>query len=103
MASGIRVQHPTERNTTFTIVDGRRPYKAPVVCLPCGKTHSFKTYHLALDESGAAIVSREIAEKMKRIPNLGGFSITNEVVDPPPQKLVLSRPMDATRPSVATG
>lgn len=87
---GVRIQHPTERNALYTLVDGSRPYTAPVVCVPpplgggCGRTHLFKTYHLRLDETGAAIVSEQIAERLKRLHG-HGFVIGDEVANPPTQ------------------
>lgn len=81
---GVRIQHPTERNVTFTLVDAKRPYRAPLECGACHRVHQFKTYHLALDETGAAIVSREIVERLGRIPG-HPFRIANEVAAPPEQ------------------
>lgn len=87
---GVRIQHPTERSCSFVLVDGDRPYKEPWTCpappAGCGSTHLFKTYHLRLDETGAAIVSRQIIERLKRIP-LQPFAITNEVGKPPEQRI----------------
>jgi len=100
MAAGIRVQHPTERNVTFTLMDGRRPYVAPVNCGFCGKEHIYKTYHLKLDDNGSAIVSTEIVERMKQIPAMGGFSVANEVLKPPAQRLALAKPAPILQPIV---
>ena len=85
---GVRIQHPTERNCTFTIVDATRPYTLPFECPACHRVHLFKTYHFTLDETGAAIVSTEINEYLKRIP-LHDFRVANEVQQPPEQKIVL--------------
>jgi len=92
--SGTRIQHPTKRSTTFTIVDQNRPYREPLACLapivvngeqrPCARVHTFKTYHLNLDETGATIVSHEIVERLRRIPG-NPFAIANEVEKPPTQ------------------
>ena len=81
---GVRITHPTERDVTYTLVDGNRPYGKPINCLVCGATHSFKTYHFRLDTVGAAIVSPEIVERLKRITG-HGFSIGNKVAKPPKQ------------------
>ena len=104
--AGIRVQHPTERDCTFTLVDASRPYAAPWTCPPppegCASTHLFKTYHLRLDGACAAIVSREIVERLKRIPGQP-FRIVNEVAEPPAQRLsmpALRIPLRALRPGV---
>ena len=91
---GIRIQHPTKRSTTFTVVDSSRPYRAPITCganvvvhgelRPCGRVHVFKTYHLNLDETGAVIVSHEIVGRLERIPG-NPFVQANEVRKPPTQ------------------
>lgn len=97
--AGVRIQHPTAHDVTFTIVDGSRPYRAPLACQamvvvhgerrPCARTHAFKTYHLALDATGAAIVSVEILERLKAIPG-NPFVVTNEVACPPEQRVIAS-------------
>lgn len=93
---GVRIQHPTERNVTFTLAAAPaaaspgRPYTEPWTCPPppsgCGSTHLFKTYHLRLDEAGSTIVSKEIAEYLKQIPGQP-FRFTNEVANPPAQTI----------------
>lgn len=86
--AGVRIQHPTKRNVTFTLADAGRPYRAPVECPACHRKHQFKTYHLKLDEVGAAIVSPEIVERLKRIPGQP-FAIANEVARPPDQTIAV--------------
>lgn len=105
MTAGVRIQHPTERNCVFTLVDASRPYREPYFCVACagtegavdrhiggrllrGKVHRFKTYHINLDETGAAIVSQEIVDRLKRLP-VQPFAIANEVKRPPAQRLAL--------------
>ena len=98
--AGVRIRHSTESSVTYTLVDGSRPYRAPVNCWRCGKVHEFKTYHFDLDGTGAAIVSKEIWEKLQRI---GGqpFSLEGEVKKPPKTIIGLaSRPSDL-RPIVS--
>lgn len=94
MAAGVRIQHPTARNTVFTLMDASRPYRAPWTCPPppagCASTHAFKTYHLRLDETGAAIVSPEIVERLRRIPGQP-FAVANEVASPPDQTVSVPR------------
>ena len=84
--AGIRIQHSTERNTAFTLVDPNRPLTEPWECPVCHLTHVFKTYHLQLDAAGATIVSEEVLERLKAI---GGqpFSF-GEVVDRPPKQTI---------------
>lgn len=86
--AGVRIQHPAKRNVTYTLVDPGRPYRAPIECPTCHLTHQFKTYHFALDETGAAIVSIEIIERLKRIPGQP-FAIANEVARPPDQTIAV--------------
>lgn len=101
---GVRIQHPTARNVTFTLVDASRPYRRSWTCPPppagCARTHEFKTYHLRLDETGAVIVSTEIVERLRRIPNQP-FAIANQVEHPPDQVVrlpLIRRPLIAVSP-----
>ncbi len=106
--SGVRIQHPSKVSATFTITDGSRPYRQPLACSaqvlvraelrPCGRIHAFKTYHFNLDAIGAAIVSPEIAELIRRIPGQP-FAIVNEVAQPPDQ--VIRVPRLLVRPGLA--
>jgi len=85
---GVRVQHPTERNVRYTVVEPTIPYQEPYQCTPpefggCGSVHLFKTHHLNLDESGAAIVSTGVFDRIKPILQKDGFSIGQEVKKPP--------------------
>jgi len=85
---GVRVQHPTARNARFTIADGDRPYPKPYTCTPpefggCGSVHEFKTHHLNVDETGAAIVERVLYTRIRGLLELAGFRETNEVAKPP--------------------
>ena len=95
---GVRIQHPTKRNVLFSLVDGSRPYHVLTGCDACHRVHEFKTYHFALDESGAAIVSPEIVERLKRIPGQP-FAVANVVTAPPVQVVrvpglrILTRPI----------
>jgi hypothetical protein len=86
---GVRILHDSEMSCVFTLVDGKRPYKAPLACPACAKTHEFKTYHISLDGEGFAIVSPEVWKKLQRIPGQP-FRLSNEVEKPPPQIVGLS-------------
>lgn len=85
---GIRVQHPTERNVRYTVVEPNIPYQEPYQCTPpefggCGALHLFKTHHLNLDETGAVIVSTGVYDRLKDRLAEDGFVVTNEVKKPP--------------------
>lgn len=86
--AGIRIQHPTERNVRYTVVEGDRPYNVPYNCTPpefggCGSVHLFKTHHLNVDENGACIVGDELFKKIKHHLAAEGFVQTNVVKKPP--------------------
>ena len=80
--AGIRVRHPTARSGLF-LVKHYRKYKVPLVCNRCHEIHIQKTYHLDLDDTGCAIVSPVVLERLKEV-GLAGFQILNEVKSPPP-------------------
>lgn len=98
---GVRIQHPSARSTTFTIVDASRPYRTPWACPPppigCARTHGFKTYHIRLDEVGSAIVAPEILDRLRRIPGQP-FRVTNDVAEPPAQTVRVPLLLVRTRP-----
>lgn len=92
---GIRIRHDTKRNVLMTLVDGSRPYREPLICVVCHKVHTFKTYHFHLDAVGSAIVSFEIAERLKRMhADLQGFTIGEVVANPPAQRLIIGGPVE---------
>lgn len=85
---GIRVQHPTQRNVRYTVVDSTVPYPEPYHCTPpefggCGSVHLFKTHHLNLDETGSVIVSTGVYDRIKNRLAIDGFATVNEVQKPP--------------------
>jgi hypothetical protein len=82
VAAGIRIRHATETNVTYTLVDGRRPYLAPYECPRCRRIHEFKTYHIDLDDTGAAIVSQTVLGRLMSIP-AHPFEIVDTVPNPP--------------------
>jgi hypothetical protein len=93
---GIRVQHPTETNVRYTVVEPNVPYGLPYQCTPpdmggCGAVHLFKTHHLNLDAAGACIVSTGVYERIKDRLALDGFSTTGEVKKPPKLGIGMSR------------
>ncbi len=78
----MRVQHATARNTRFSVVEPIA-YEKPYVCPKCRTTHEFKTHHLDLDETGSAIVSHGVFDRLKGILELNGFRVANLVRKPP--------------------
>ncbi|MCU0250233.1 MAG: hypothetical protein MUE61_08500 [Vicinamibacterales bacterium] len=85
---GVRIQHPTERNVRYTVVEGDRPYRTPYQCTPpefggCGRVHVFKTHHLNIDETGSCIVGDVLYEKIKLHLWAEGFTTGNVVKKPP--------------------
>lgn len=93
---GIRLQHPTERNVRYTIVEGNKPYPEPYTCTPpefggCGSVHLFKTHHLNLDDTGSVIVSTGVYDRIKSRMALDGFVQTNEVAKPPALGIGMAR------------
>jgi hypothetical protein len=93
---GVRVQHPTQRNVRYTVVEKNKPYPAPYTCTPpdmggCGSTHLFKTHHLNLDETGAVILSTGVFERINSLLAIDGFKVTNEVIKPPKLGIGMSR------------
>lgn len=87
--SGIRLQHPMARNVRFTMSEPDHPYPSgPYHCTPpefggCGQIHIFKTHHLNIDETGSTIIGDVLFEKVKIHLFAFGFTIANEVLNPP--------------------
>lgn len=85
---GIRVQHPTQRNVRYTVVESDKPYPEPYTCTPpefggCGSVHLFKAHHLNLDDTGAVILSTGVYDRIKQRLAIDGFIETNTVAKPP--------------------
>ena len=85
---GIRVQHPTQRDVRYTVVEPLIPYPQGYQCTPpelggCGVMHQFKTHHLNLDSTGSVILSTTVYERLKHRLSEDGFITTNEVQKPP--------------------
>jgi hypothetical protein len=96
--AGVRIVHPTARNVRFTVTDPNQPYDVPYQCTPpefggCGQVHLFKTHHLNLDDTGAAIVGDVLWEKAAAYFLANGFSVESEVLNPPTIGLGLAPPV----------
>lgn len=93
---GVRVQHPTERNVRYTVVEPEVVYSTPYTCTPpefggCGSVHIFKTHHLNVDETGAAIVNDVLFKKIRHHLIAEGFVEGNVVKKPPVQGIGLDK------------
>lgn len=86
---GIRIQHPSLRNCTYTLIHYGRPLKAPIACRVCGLTHHHKTYHLALDALGEVVVSETVYARLKEA-GLDELQAVSEVARPEPQRIVMN-------------
>jgi len=80
--AGIRLYHPTARSAVATFEHRKRPYPLPMICFTCKQAHAVKTYHVAVDHDGFAIVSPQVWSMMRR-HNTAGFQMANEVASPP--------------------
>ena len=97
--SGIRLHHPTAKSGVFTFEHNKRPIQTwsdalkrhvptPMFCPSCQRFHKVKTYHIAVDSEGFALVSIEVWAMMKQ-NGTAGFQLANEVAAPPPQILTV--------------
>lgn len=88
--SGFRITHSTARFPQMVVAaDSTRPFPNPRRCPSCQTIHQTKTYHIAVDDTGAAIVSPSVLEGLKRAGAISpeAFSIESEVPNPPKQIL----------------
>lgn len=86
--AGVRVQHPTERNVRYTVVEHEIVLDQPYQCTPpeyggCGGTHLFKTHHLNVDETGSCIIGDVLYKKIRHHLEAEGFVEQNVVKRPP--------------------
>lgn len=101
--AGVRIQHPTQRNVRFNVVEPENPYKEPYQCTPpefggCGSVHTFKTHHLNLDETGSVIIGDVLYQKIKQHLIVNGFQELNIVEKPPTLGLGLAAPVPGRGP-----
>jgi hypothetical protein len=88
--SGVRLHHPELRNVTYTITNYAIPLKAPMICAPClGVVHTFKTYHLNIDNAGNVVVAEELTEMMKRTGLLREAGLTPMETIRKPEPMVI--------------
>jgi len=90
MMPGVRLRHSSLRSCVYAVDDPKRPYVSPLACSTCGGFHNVKTYHFSLDSDGSTIVSQTIAQRLRAMPDLAGFSIENEVKNPPDQGIAIA-------------
>lgn len=101
--AGVRIVHATERNVRFTVTDPGIPYDVPYQCNPpefggCGQIHLFKTHHVNLDETGAAIVGDLLWEQAKAHFIAFGFTEESTVAKPPTLGIGLAPQVEGTGP-----
>jgi hypothetical protein len=96
--AGIKIWHETARSCVWLVPDMKHPRDEPVECNTCNMWHLVKTYHLWLDDTGSAIVSKEVLEGLKQagFPKL---QVVHEVKEPP----TLAFGKDFTREKVDQG
>ena len=100
--AGVRIQHPTQKNVRFNIIESDIPYKpGPRQCSPpefggCGQIHVFKTHHLTLDETGSVIVEQKLYAKIKQHCLAAGFVQANIVKKPPAMGIGLAPQVPGT-------
>lgn len=96
----VLLYHPTARSAIATFEHQNRPYgkfnrklkkfeATPLMCYMCGKAHAVKTYHVAVDSNGFAIVAMNIWKLMQK-HNTAGFELSNTVAEPPDQAIGLA-------------
>lgn len=73
-----------------TVGDPSRPTSGAAVCPSCRVKHPVKTYHIAVNDVGAAIVSPGVLEGLRRA-GMGGFAVEAEIANPPKQILGASK------------
>jgi len=87
----IRIRHKSLRNVLMILRDKSRPlanvHLRPI-CEVCTVPHSYKTYHLKLDDEGCILVSTGVYDRIAAMYDKGGFEIANVIHDPPAQMLL---------------
>jgi hypothetical protein len=92
--AGIRLGHESLKNVTYVIFHPVQKYKVPYLCGKCQATHTYKSYHLDLDDQGTVIVSHGVFDALREV-GLPGLQVLNEVQKPPPQHLSFGGPVMA--------
>lgn len=81
----FRVRHHTKRFGVALVTVTKKPFLGQLhECVTCKVTHTVKTLHLPLDDTGACLVSEGVLEEMKMVPDMGGFDFVADIVNPPP-------------------
>jgi hypothetical protein len=81
--AGIKVRDRRARSCVRLVPDMGHPRKEPFECPTCMTIHVVKTYHLWLDDTGAAIVSAKVLEGLKKA-GMPELDVVEEVKNPPP-------------------
>ncbi len=90
---GIRIRHRTARFGVKVVAVNKRPYIGlnTVKCPTCQIIHHVKNIHLPLDANGGCIVSEGVLADLKLVPDMAGFDIVADIVNPPPITLTGNR------------
>lgn len=86
----IRIRHSTFKGVMMILRDLARPLSKSnlrPVCDVCTVVHTFKTYHLLLDDEGCILVSTGVWDHIEKMFDKGGFEIANIIHNPPTQIL----------------
>lgn len=84
---GVRVCHPSKRNAFEVVTNLREPLHPPhLQCPTCGVKHTHKTYHIMLNDQGAAVVSPGVFEGLQNA-GMGDLYVESHVEKPPNQVL----------------
>lgn len=89
-ADSIRIRHKTFRGVMMILRDISRPLSNPKlrpVCNVCTVPHTYKTYHLKLDDEGCILISTGVWDHIDKMFDKGGFKIANIIHNPPTQVL----------------
>lgn len=100
MAEGIRIRHIQRRNTVHVVPLLHKPFPPDAQLTICGACergsgqqlkHPVKTLHLALDDTGSIIVSKDILNDLRRCPDTAGYRVDSAVLNPPPVGIAPAR------------
>lgn len=83
----LRLHHDSLVAPAVVAVECARGYRQPYQCPLCGQTHQHKTVHLRLDGNGDVLVTKEVWDDLKDVPDL---PFTQNSTKRKPPKVTLS-------------